>query len=604
MDRVGSTGDSAAHPLTTQTATRAQLNAVSAVVEELAGKFSLQPLLERILRRSVELLGCQSGSIATVDETAGTYRKETDIGVACQSGRSFPLSEGVTGAVVAARRTVFFSDYAEVPGGHISTDDRSRLHAVIGVPIEWGGDIIGACVVFAPDAERMFTTDDALLLELFARHAAIAITNARMHIEAADRARTEAATAERERLVREVHDTVTRSIASVLLHVDSAAKLLPNGPADTSLGAEIAAARDGARTALAETRRTVLGLGPSLLEGRSLQDAIGLEVAWANSNADLDARFLVAGMPRALDSDSSHDMLRIAQEALMNIIAHADARSARVGLVYGQDSVALLVEDDGRGFDTGLLAAPEYLSRQGLRGMAARASRLGGSVHWDSTPGWGTRIRAHIPYQRAILETNPDLRIRVLIADPHPIVRAGLVRLLAVEPGIQVVSELDRADQVVDACRLLGPDVVLSDIRLPEMGGVGLTETILAETSNTAVVLLCNDSADPLIADAVKVGARGCLSRDVDGTQLARAVLAAVQGQVTLPAGTFRPTSETEPLTPREQQVKALVEAGRADKEIAAELGISVKTVEKHVSAILRKLEVRNRTALAVLARR
>jgi hypothetical protein len=73
------------------------------VAEDLAGEFSLRPLLERILRRCTELLGCDAGSICSVDEAVGTYRKEADIGVACQSGRVFPLTEGMTGAVVARR---------------------------------------------------------------------------------------------------------------------------------------------------------------------------------------------------------------------------------------------------------------------------------------------------------------------------------------------------------------------------------------------------------------------------------------------------------------------------------------------------------------------
>ena len=77
--------------------------ALTAVVEDLAGELSLRPLLERILLRSTELLGCDAGSICLVDEAAGVYRKEADIGIGCQSGRVFPLNEGVTGAIVARR---------------------------------------------------------------------------------------------------------------------------------------------------------------------------------------------------------------------------------------------------------------------------------------------------------------------------------------------------------------------------------------------------------------------------------------------------------------------------------------------------------------------
>ena len=86
-----------------------------AVAEDLACEFSLRPLLERILRRCTELLGCDAGSICSVDEAAGTYRKEADIGVACQSGRVFPLTEGMTGAVVARRGPIWFARYSDVP---------------------------------------------------------------------------------------------------------------------------------------------------------------------------------------------------------------------------------------------------------------------------------------------------------------------------------------------------------------------------------------------------------------------------------------------------------------------------------------------------------
>ena len=84
---------------------RGQAAALTAVVEDLAGELSLRPLLERILKRSTELLGCDAGSICLVDEAAGVYRKEADIGIACQSGKVFPLTEGTTGALVARPRS-------------------------------------------------------------------------------------------------------------------------------------------------------------------------------------------------------------------------------------------------------------------------------------------------------------------------------------------------------------------------------------------------------------------------------------------------------------------------------------------------------------------
>jgi hypothetical protein len=101
---------------TVQRDARARADAPASVVEDLAGQFSLQPLLKRILRRSVELLGCDAGSICSVDEAAGIYREEADIGIACQSGRSFPLSEGMTGAVVSQRGRTGGRSATRMPG--------------------------------------------------------------------------------------------------------------------------------------------------------------------------------------------------------------------------------------------------------------------------------------------------------------------------------------------------------------------------------------------------------------------------------------------------------------------------------------------------------
>ena len=596
-----------AHPATVGDA-QARADALASVVEDLAGKFSLQPLLTRILHRSVELLGCDAGSICSVDEAAGIYRKEADIGIACQSGRSFPLSEGMTGAVVAQRGPVMFDEYAQVPGGHVAPADRASLHGVIGVPIAWRGSVIGACIVFSRDPARRFTDADARLLELFAKHAAIAIVNARMHEQIEERARAEATMAERERLVREVHDSVGQSLASVLMHLEGV--IPPSGPDHHDGSRRLAAACEAARDALAETRRTVLGLSPSVLEGRSLEEAIGLEIAWARVTGNLDAKLVVAGAPVPVSADVAHQAVRIAQEALTNIVQHAAASSARVGLVYGSAGLALLVQDDGRGFDRANLHADESAG-VGIRGIIARVQTLGGTVDVESTPGWGTQIRAHLPYQPGDPTGESVRRIRVLVVDDQPVTRAGLARLLAgVEPGIQVVAEIDSAGPLLDAYRLLRPDVVLVDAYLGGLDGAECTRRLVAEDPGVAVILLHANARDALIDQALRAGARGCVGTEVDGPELARVVLAAVDGSITLSAsvrdGRHPPPvdpPELPTLTARQHEVRDLLERGLRDKQIAERLQISVKTVEKHVGAILRKTRASSRTEVAARAR-
>ena len=156
----------------------ASLDTLSRVANDLAGEFRLEPLLELILRSSVTLLGCESGSLCLVEPHTHTYRKQIDMQAGCQAGRAFPLEEGVTGAVARAGRPVTFRHYADVPGGHVSADSPLYNRAVIGVPIRLRSDLLGSLVVFAPDDEYCFGDADAQLLQRFATHAAIAMANA------------------------------------------------------------------------------------------------------------------------------------------------------------------------------------------------------------------------------------------------------------------------------------------------------------------------------------------------------------------------------------------------------------------------------------------
>ena len=577
-----------------------------AVAEDLAGEFSLRPLLERILRRCTELLGCHAGSICSVDEAAGTYRKEADIGVACQSGQVFPLTEGMTGAVVARRAPVWFARYDEVHGGHVVAEERATLRGVIGVPLEWRGCVIGVCIVFSRDERRVFGPDDAELLELFARHAAIALATARMHEVAEERARAEAASAERDRLLGEVHDSLAQRLVSIRVYLDNAERDLAASTEINAVLAQLRRASTAARDALAEARLTLLGLASSPLNGQTLEGALRSEAAWAQSMGGLEVRYVSAGTPPAMEERLSQEVLRVAREALTNIVRHAPARSVRLGLMYEPAAVTLLVQDDGQGFDP---KAEWPGDRFGLRALSERARVLGATVDVDSLAGWGTRIRARFPYRRRDEQAGP--RLRVLVAAARPLLRAGIVRLLSGhEPGIEVVGEVATAEQALKACHELRPEVVLADLGLAADTG-SVTGLLLGLDPGLAVVGLCDVGEEKLVASAVRAGARGCVDVGADGPELVRAVVAAGRGQAILSGPVLRQLhrglqeDQAEPaLTERERQVRSLMEQGLPDKLIAEQLVLSVKTVEKHAGAVLRKTGARNRTELAALAGR
>ena len=593
-----------------------------AVAEDLAGEFSLRPLLERILRRCTELLECDAGSICSVDEAAGTYRKEADIGVACQSGRVFPLTEGMTGAVVARRAPVWFARYDQVPGGHVAAEERATLRGVIGVPLQWRGRIIGACIVFSRDDQREFGPADAELLRLFAKHAAIALANARMHEAAEERARAEATAAERDRLLGELHDTLTQRLVTVQMHLDRVQRELATG-ADgrrtddggtgagertAALAEHVAQAAAATREALVEARQTLLGLSAPP-DGLSLEAALKSETAWAATISPLEVRLVTAGTAVDVDRRVSRELILLAREALTNIVRHAAATSVRIGLLYEHGAVSLLVQDDGQGFDT----SSGWQARFGLRMTTERAREIGATVDIDSLPGWGTRIRARFPYLPAGREHDgPPLR--VVVAARRPVLRAGLARLLTwTEPGTEIVGEVATADEAIRACLELRPDVALVDLGLPaDAGGQrprdGVTGLLLAAVPRLAVVGLCGAGDDELVADAMRAGARGCVDLDATGPQLAQTVVAAGRGQAILSdvvlGQLHRGMRADDLLTEREREVRDLMEVGLPDRVIAQRLVLSVKTVEKHAGAVLRKTGARNRTELAALAGR
>ncbi len=275
-----------------------------------------------------------------------------------------------------------------------------------------------------------------------------------------------------------------------------------------------------------------------------------------------------------------------------------------------------LVQDDGQGFDP---KAEWQGDRFGLRAISERARVLGATVDVDSLVGWGTRIRARFPYRRHDEQADP--RLRILVAAARPLVRAGIVRLLSGnEPGIEVIGEVATAEQALEACQDLRPDVVLADLGLSaddtsarrhSPAGGGVTGLLLSRDSGMAVVGLCEIGDEKLVASAMRAGARGCVDMGADGPELLRAVAAAGRGQAILSGPVLQQLhrglqeDETGPvLTDRERQVRSMMEQGLPDKLIAEQLVLSVKTVEKHAGAVLRKTGARNRTELAALASR
>jgi DNA-binding NarL/FixJ family response regulator len=200
--------------------------------------------------------------------------------------------------------------------------------------------------------------------------------------------------------------------------------------------------------------------------------------------------------------------------------------------------------------------------------------------------------------------------IRVLVVDDHGVVREGLRTFLRLQEGIEVVGEAADGLEAVAAAERLAPDVVLMDLVMPRLDGVEAMHRIRAQVPSARVIVLTSFADDDKLLPAVRAGAAGYLLKTAQPQEVVRAIRAAHAGGAVLdpPAAgrlleAFAEGRGDPPqLTPREQDVLALIARGLPNKRIAAELGLSEKTVKAHVGRILAKLGVADRTQAALYA--
>ncbi len=212
------------------------------------------------------------------------------------------------------------------------------------------------------------------------------------------------------------------------------------------------------------------------------------------------------------------------------------------------------------------------------------------------------------------------MAIRVLLVDDQALFREGLETLLSVHTDIQVVGQAGNGQEAVEVAASVRPDVVLMDVRMPILDGVGATRRLKKALPQCRVIVLTTFDDDEYIFDALRAGAVGYLLKDVDSAQLVAAIHATARGESILqpsvaakviteftrvssmvPAAQMEPL--IEPLSERESEILALIATGASNREIAEQLFIAEGTVKNHVTHILGKLGVRDRTQAALKAR-
>ena len=334
----------------------------------------------------------------------------------------------------------------------------------------------------------------------------------------------------------------------------------------------------------------------------------------------------------ALSAGEQHALFRIAQEALNNVVKHSHAREAAVRVRLAPPR-RLEVVDDGVGFDPAQVSASRGM---GLGSMRERAHEVGWTLRAESAPGSGTRViveecRAEAVGSgrrgegRAVTGEEP---IKVVIVDDHQVVRQGLRTFLELQGDVSVIGEAGDGAAAVRMVEELAPDVVLMDLVMPGMDGITATGRIGELGGRTSVIVLTSFAEDDQIFPAIEAGAVSYLLKDVSPDDLVAAVRAAHRGEPRLhpdvarklmaaaraggqaaaegagvePAPAAPAAARDDGLTERELEVVRLVAQGRSNREIAKALWISEKTVKAHVSHVLSKLGLQDRTQLAIHA--
>jgi signal transduction histidine kinase len=370
-----------------------ELYQVSQAVLSVTRQMSVRDVLQVIVRSARSLVGARYAALGVPDE--GDSFAEFVVDGMSEAERQaigpLPRRHGMLGVLLNEGKPERLADIRADPRFEGWPGAHPEMSHFLGVPVRDGDQVLG--IIFAANktsaaaAGRGFTERDEEILSLFAAHAAIALTNARLY----ERSRELSVMQERSRLARELHDAVTQKLFSIRAHARAAAVLADRTPFDPErVKAEIKVVGMLGAQAYAELRAVIDGLAPPDLEAAGLADSLRRYVVLAGRAYGIPVTFTAAEMP-VLGVRPEAALYRVAQEALHNALRHSGASQVGVRLARTPRRVAVEVCDDGHGF---VAEAPS--GGVGLASMRERASAVGGALTIRSGPR-GTLVRMSVP---------------------------------------------------------------------------------------------------------------------------------------------------------------------------------------------------------------
>lgn len=365
------------------------LQALDAAVRGISGVLNVEQVLQLIVDRVRELVAAQYAALGIVDEE-GLITQFITSGISTEQREAIgdlPRGRGLLGLIIRANRPYRIPMIASHPESYGFPPNHPPMESFLGVPVTVRGDVVGRLYLTNKQKAPEFDADDQALVEMFALHAGIAIENARLH----EQVQRLAVVDERDRISRDLHDSVIQSIYAVTLSLDDVPELVAEAPAEARQRVDDAI--DALHGVIRDIRNFIFGLRPLLLDSGSLVDGLRTlaDELRRNTAIEIDLRGeLDDEIPVAVVAE----LLAIAREALANVARHSGAHHASIRIDLQDDSLRLEVSDDGRGIESDAVQAGGH---HGLANMRARAHALRGSFDIDSAPATGTRIIVTVP---------------------------------------------------------------------------------------------------------------------------------------------------------------------------------------------------------------
>lgn len=374
-------------------------SAMAKIASSVAFEGSLEAILNDLARNVVQATGSEASAVLLLDEKlgdtvyAGAYGLPEGYAAANQAAReNLPDVEPVSHKALRLQGPVVRRNVRQWV---LESPEMAPLHqymrevawdTIIGVPLNYRGKSLGVLCSFCGE-DAASVEDEIAFLTAIADQAAVAVENARLFSEVQGKAALE----ERQRLARELHDSVSQAIFSISLHGRTAEALLGRGE-HARLDETIGHISSVAQAAMAEMRALIFELRPESLAAEGLVAALTKQAAALRARHGIQVLLELCDEPE-LSIETKEVLYRVAQEASHNTIKHAGAGTLSFGLACNDGHVTLLVVDDGKGFDAG----GQFPGHLGLQSMRERALRLGGSLDITSVPGSGTTIRLRVP---------------------------------------------------------------------------------------------------------------------------------------------------------------------------------------------------------------